>query len=111
MKGKYMSECKATQCCDEQETCCPVEKSINEGCCPLEKSIELWSGSFFQAMKQVQVDLLKEKIRKNWGSVMEKQADAVVAAMGTQWQTLVMQAQAQCELRETMKTILGSAKK
>jgi hypothetical protein len=105
-----MSECKTTQCCDEQESCCPVEKSINEACCPAEVSTKVWTSSFFQAMKEAQVDLLKEKIRKSWGPIMEKQSDAILAAMGTHWQTMLTQAQAQCELRETMKTIMKSAK-
>ncbi len=103
-----MSECNATQCGQEQEACCPVEKAVQEGCCPVDKMIDIWKGSFFQAMKETQVDLLKEKIRKNWGNLMEKEADAVVAAMGAHWQALLSQAKAQGDLKENFKNILKS---
>jgi hypothetical protein len=106
-----MSQCTTDACCEEQDTCCPVEKSIKEGsCCPVDKSIEIWSQSFFQAMKGAQVDILKEKIRKNWGPVLDQQADAVLAAMGTHWHAMLAQGKAQAELRENMKNILKSVK-
>lgn len=104
-----MSECNTTQRCQEQEACCPVEKAVQEGCCPVEKTIEIWKGSFFQAMKETQIDILKEKIRKNWGNLLEKEAEAVVATMGTHWKALLSQAKAQVDLRENFKNILKSA--
>lgn len=61
--------------------------------------------SFFQAMKEVQIDVLKERIKKAWGSNIEKQADAVVTAMGAHWQALLVQAKAQGDLREAIKKI------
>jgi hypothetical protein len=110
LKGNHMSECNTTECCQEQEACCcPIEKAVQEGNCPLDAMIDVWKGSFFQAMKETQVDILKEKIRKNWGSMMEKEADAVVSAMGAHWQSIMTKAMAQGELKENFKNILKSA--
>lgn len=63
----------------------------------------MWSCAFFQAMKAAQVDLLKAKIQKAWGAKMDKAADAVVEAMGVQWQSMLAQAGAQAGLRERLR--------
>ena len=90
---------------NEKNEACPVEKSVSQSCCPIEKGIELWQSSFFQAMKSAQVDILKEKIRKNWGPVLDKEADAVLAAMETHWHSVLNQAKAQMDLKENFKKI------
>lgn len=94
-----------------QSDCCPVEKSVNESCCPIEKSAEMWQKAFFCAMKEASKDILKEKIRKSWGPVLEKEADAVLETMGTHWQSLLAQARAQKSLRESLAKIQQSAQK
>ena len=96
-----MSSCEST----EQE-CCPLEKSINELCCPVEISAKMGTKAFSQAMMEVQVDSLKEKIKKVFGEKIDKKSDAVVKAMGTHWQSLLAQANAQKTLREEMAKIL-----
>lgn len=68
-------------------------------------AIGMWSCAFFQAMKQVQVDLLKPKIQKTWGAKMEKAADAVLEAMGVQWQSMVAQSQAKAQLKEKLNAL------
>lgn len=92
--------------------CCPVEKSLNQNCgCPIEASAEMWQKAFFCAMKEASKDILKEKIRKSWGPVLEKEADAVLETMGTHWQSLLAQARAQKSLRESLAKIQQSAQK
>jgi hypothetical protein len=98
--------------CDmENKEACAVERSINEMSCPVEDAVGMWNKSFFRAMGEVQVDVLKEKIRSTWGKVIDKEADAIVAAMGTQWQSILAQAKAQCDLRENIKKIYENAGK
>lgn len=103
-----------TQCCETTSGKeCAVEKSIKQGCCPVEGAVEMWQQAFFQAIKGTQVDILKEKIRKEWGPMMDKEANAVIKAMGAQWQAMISQAKAQVNLREEIKDILceGTSKK
>jgi hypothetical protein len=62
----------------------------------------MWTGSFFEAMKQLQVEVLKGKMQKAWGPKMDKAADAVLEAMGVQWQSMVAQAKAKSDLRQRL---------
>ena len=75
---------------------------------PMACAMGMWVGSFFQAMKAVQVDLLKAKIQKAWGSKMDKAAEAVVEAMGVQWQSMLAQAQAKGQLKEKLAALWRS---
>jgi hypothetical protein len=70
----------------------------------------MWTGSFFQAMKEVQVDILKAKLQKAWGSKMEKAADAVLESMSTQWQSMLAQTQAKDQLRERLQGLWQEGK-
>lgn len=72
---------------------------------PIECAVAMWSCAFFQAMKELQVDLLKVKIQKAWGAKMDKAADAVLEAMGVQWQSMLAKAQAQAEVRERLRSL------
>ena len=63
------------------------------------------------AMKQVHVDVLKAKIQKAWGAKMEKAADAVLEAMGVQWQSMLAQSSAKAELRERLHGLWQEGKK
>lgn len=69
---------------------------------PMDCATGMWSASFFCAMKELQVDILKAKIQKAWGPKMEKAADAVLEAMGTQWQAMLAQTRAKAGLRERL---------
>jgi len=71
----------------------------------------MWSGSFFQAMKGVQTDILKEKLKKAWGAKMEKAADAVIEAMGVQWQSMLAQTNAKEQLRERLRRLWQEGQK
>ncbi len=72
---------------------------------PIECASGMWTGAFFQAMKQTQVEILKAKIQKAWGSKMDKAADAVLEAMETQWQSMLAQGKAKGTLREKLRSL------
>ncbi len=93
------------------ETCCPVEKSATQNCCPVEAAEDMWKKIFFCSMKEVKRDILKEKIKKKWGPMMEKMADATVEAMGVHWESTLAQANAKKGLRENIANIFQSARK
>ena len=87
--------------CDSSSRCC---KGCGSQCGgdPIACATAMWSGSFFQAMKAAQVDLLKAKIQKAWGVKMDKAADAVLEAMGVHWQSMLAQTNAKAKLQERL---------
>jgi hypothetical protein len=54
---------------------------------------------------------LKAKILKAWGPQMEKTADAVIEAMGIQWQAMTAQGNAKAQLKQKILTIFSESKK
>ena len=105
------SSCDTSSSCSTQGTECRCAICAGGGNCSqgggdcLDAAVGMWSGSFCQAIKEVQVDLLKAKMQKAWGGQMDKAADAVLEAMGVQWQSMVAQAQAKGELRERLRAL------
>jgi len=71
----------------------------------------MWAGSFFQAMKEVQVELLKPKIQKAWGPMMEKAANGILETMGACWQSIVTQAKAKEEFKDLLRNLWQGAQK
>ena len=67
---------------------------------PVEMTTIMWKNAFFSAMMETHKDKLKEKIEAAWGSQMDKVADAVIEAMGKQWQAMLQDAVADKELHE-----------
>ncbi len=113
-----MGSACATSSCDAGESSEAQGASSRCGCgsstCggdPVECATGMWTCAFFTAMKQVQVDLLKAKIHKAWGAKMDKAADAVVEAMGAQWQSMLAQAQAKAGLRERLQNLWQEGRK
>ena len=102
--------CETDQGACSSESGCPCGTA---GCSgdPMECATGMWTGSFFQAIKAAQVDLLKEKIKKAWGSKMDKAADAVLEAMGVQWQSMLAQANAKEQLRERLHSLWHEGQK
>jgi len=98
-----MSDCESKE---GSAACCPVEKSVCADVNTVDCSLDLWRSSFFSAMKGAQTDLLKEKIRKEWGPMLDQQADAVLRAMGTHWRSMVEQCKAKEDLRTTFQKIM-----
>ena len=103
-----MSQCNDNACSTataRSSECCAVEETLRTKaeCCPVEKAAELWSASFFAAFREVQRDLLKERIRKAWGAKLEKEADATVQVMGVYWQSVLAQAKAKQDFQAALK--------
>ena len=103
--------------CETQEAaqeCCPSTEGKGCGCGggdPIEKATAMWSCAFFEAMKQVHVEILKAKIQKAWGSKMDKAAEAVIESMGVHWQSMLAQAKAKGELRECLRSLWEEGRK
>ena len=70
--------------------------------------VQMWSAAFFQAMRAVQVDILKAKIQKAWGPKMEKAADIILESMGAKWQSMIAQAKAKADVREKLQGLWES---
>ncbi len=109
--SNYENPSKTCQTQTSEKSECPVEKSIEQGCCPIESATKMWQNAFFVAMKEAKVDILKEKIRKTWGPMLEKGADATVEAMGIYWESVLSQAKAKVSLKENINKICQSAHK
>ena len=71
----------------------------------------MWKAAFPQAMRQVQVQILAEKIRGEWGPVLEQEADATLTAMGACWRSMLAKGKAEADLRDSFRSILEEAAK
>ena len=102
-----MSDCESSKgtCQTDSEHEAECHSKAPSTCCPVEMAVEKWSGSFCQAMDEIRVEALKQRIKKAWGAEMEKIADAVVESMGAQWQAMLTQAKTQVDLRESIKKV------
>lgn len=84
-----MSKNNETQC----ETSCETE-SCKPSCdtasqCPVECATDKWKDSFCQAMTAAQVEILKAKILKSHGPMLEQAADAFLEAAMACWQSQI----------------------
>ncbi|MDA1277077.1 MAG: hypothetical protein O2960_23930 [Verrucomicrobia bacterium] len=85
-------DCNEKQCvpspCDSSEShggkCCPSSSDS-----PIDCAAEIWRDSFFEAMKQAQVEVLKTKIQKAWGPMLDKAADAMIDTAGAKWEVMI----------------------
>lgn len=77
---------------------------------PVSCGTAMWTCSFFQAMKAVQVDILKAKIQKAWGPMMDKAADAALDSMGVMWQSIMAQAKAKEDFRTKLQRLWQEGK-
>jgi len=59
-------------------------------------------------MRKVHVDILKAKIAKAWGPMMDKSADAVMEAMGVKWQSMMAEAKAKNDLAAKLAGIMSA---
>lgn len=66
---------------------------------PIACKMHMWGGSFFEAMKAAQVEILKAKIQKSWGPKLEKEANAVIELMEAMWTSKLAVEQAKTELK------------
>jgi len=107
-----MSECSTSSCesrCEEtSKKCCACGTAC--GGDPVACASAIWRGSFFQAMKELQVETLKPKLQKIMGAKMDKAADAAVESMMTMWQSMLMKAQAQQNFAERLQSLWREGK-
>jgi len=96
-KTKQMNKCcdRETQC----ETSCASE-DCEPSCgaeteCPIQCAADKWQDSFCQAMSEVQVDILKAKILKAHGPLLEQAADAFLETAMACWQSQIAQVKQQ----------------
>lgn len=91
----------ATAECPEGKASCPTDALP----CPVEMAADCWKASFMRAMCDVQTEMLKKRIQKEWGPQMENVADAVFETGGIVWQSWVSIAKAKHDLRERITGI------
>lgn len=88
-----------SKCCDSETQCeascstedCKPSCDSTAGECPIEYAADMWKVSFAQAMREAQVEILKAKILKSHGPMMEQAADAFLEAAMACWQTQIAQ--------------------
>ena len=107
------------KCSSSGESCCSSEHASNkhaecetkkESCCPVSHAVDMWECAGHRAWKEVHVDLLKARILKTWGPQMEKTADAVIEAMGIEWQAMMTQGKAKADLKQKIASICTESK-
>ena len=88
---------------------CP---GCGEACCadPVSCGAAMWACSFFEAMKAAQVEVLKAKIQKAWGPMMDKAADAALESMGVMWQSMLAQSKAKETFQEKLRNLWQQGK-
>ena len=77
---------------------------------PVACGASMWTCSFFAAMKAAQVEVLKTKIQKAWGPMMDKAADAALESMGSVWQSILAQTKAKEEFRAKLHKLWQEGK-
>ena len=90
--------CHCSSCCKRHE----------EAECPFEKAKGMWLCAFHQAMKEVQVDIMKSKIKNAMGASFEKSADAVMEAMDLKWKASMSKEKAKSDLKTKLAQIMTS---
>ena len=81
--------------CRSEEECCPCcgnegrrhdgKNGDDRGTALVDEVIGVWQEDFHEACHQLQVEILKPKLRKVWGKSMEGIADQVVTMMHNDW--------------------------
>ena len=101
--------CESSAAPQSQGSCkCPCGGGC--GGDPVVCAMQMWKCSFFEAMKAAQVEILKAKIQKAWGSKLEKEANAVLAAMEVKWSSMVAVEQAKAELKAKFQELCKEGK-
>ncbi len=103
------SSCESSSGGSSMEIKCP---GCGQASCsdPVSCGTAMWTCSFFQAMKAAQVDILKAKIQKAWGPMMDKAADAALDSMGVMWQSIMAQAKAKDDFRAKLQKLWQEGK-
>ena len=127
MSGASCCEVGAKDCgcpVSGQQTGCPVS-GAGSGCgCPVSghqqgcadtfaNAADVWLKDTVEAIRQVKLEILREKVRKEIGPVLTKAADAAWQAGGAQFQAMLAQssaAQAKEKLAEEIRKIFSEKK-
>lgn len=103
-------------CSSDQTSCCEASAPAAQNQCPTTSAdpfscgVDMWNQAFKQAIQQVQVDILKPKIQKAWGPMMDKVADATLEAMGVCWQSTIAQAKSKEDFRAKLQKLWTEGK-
>ncbi len=99
------------EACSIDEPCpCGSGRPAVECCCvfdPAEMMKVMWKAAFFQAMKEVHVEVLKEKIKAAWADKLDKYGDQVLEAMEDHWEGMLKQYHAQRKLQSIVDSCLA----
>jgi hypothetical protein len=102
------SKDSSANCSGEQKAeCCPITEKVINPVCFTEHAVKKLAKAFPHAMHGAMVDILKEKIKKSWGPMMDKEADAFLKVMDAQWDAAIKSSMASYELRQDLKKILS----
>jgi hypothetical protein len=66
---------------------------------PIVCAMHMWGKSFFEALKQAQIEILKAKIQKTMGPKLEKEANIVLEAMNVKWESMLAAEKAKADLK------------
>ncbi len=78
---------------------------------PVTMSQTMFQKAFFKALFEIKVEKLKRKIEEKWGSNLDQAAEAVIEALGKEWEAIGSSAQAKQELHNKLANILAQKKK
>ncbi|MBF0297824.1 MAG: hypothetical protein HQK51_03845 [Oligoflexia bacterium] len=90
---------------------CHVNGGHHHKYCPFQKTIDRLNEAYYDAVHEVYVSILKDKIQKAWGTQVEKAAEALCAEKNTDWMAELSKSKAQHDLKDQMKKILSEEKK
>lgn len=92
MKTPGSTECCSIEAAATQQSGGPAQCLAEaENNCPIEGATQMWAKSFGEAMCQAQTEVLKAKVLKAWGPIMEQAADAMMETMGVLWSEKIAQ--------------------
>jgi len=89
------------------QTCCAEKCPCGGGCGgdPIRCATKMWEKSFFEALKQAQIEILKAKIQKEMGPKLDKEANAILESMTTKWEALVALSLAKNDLEAKLREL------
>ncbi len=109
VSGANQGKCSVSGCG------CSVSGAQPKACTdPFDNAPDVWLKDTVEAIRQVKLEILREKVRKQLGPKLEKAADAVMPALGAFWATILAQSeasQAKENLREEIRKVFSDGKK
>jgi hypothetical protein len=78
---------------------------------PVEMAAKIWQKAFFKAYLEFMAEKLKKRIEAEWGPMVDKEADAMIERMGSQWHAMVQQAIAEQTFRQKLTKLYSEGEK